>query len=133
MIKRWTKDETDLLVAWIEEHPDEKVQADYKHLELTELLPKRKQRSIFDKWRKLMIAAGKYTPSRRNNPVVKNKTHAIDLNEIFGAAISEYIANEISKHIDLPRITKLEQENKDLKTLLRKLTKVREAVEEFKL
>lgn len=149
---RWIQEETDLLKAWINDDPGRVLSCTHGDEELSTLLPDRSQKGIYLHWLKAMKEMGlwkkgvrKYKKRRPHivlkSPTKKDNINAgIDFASLINDRINEIIVKEVARRINgttemladsKQQIEKLSAENTELKDLLRKLRKVREAVESF--
>lgn len=135
----WTKDDKGLLRAWIEENPNAKVGRRTATPELMELLPGRTGSQIYAMWYH-ESHKGKVAPKQAHTltklPVQPYSAGDIDFSRLVNRSINQIVKSQIAIHTT--RIQQLEAENERLKAenatnkeWLRKMTRIREAVQEF--
>lgn len=142
--KEWTKEERDLLILWIKENPNRQVPYATGLPELFELFPSRTKDAIYTQWRnhriKLGMSPTKYPIGRKTWQLPQKITTPVS--DRFLKCLNDFIEAEIRSRTVLlmeERDTlkkeniSFQEEVTELKSLLKKLTKVREAVEDFKL
>lgn len=121
----WTDKEKHALCRWINSNPNVKVSYKFALPELLEMFPERTPNAIYAQWRETRIKTG-YSSVGDDHAIAPKR---FDLISVINLAVNKWI----NEQQDNTKISYLEAENRELKKLLCKLTKVREAVEEFKL
>lgn len=138
--KRWSKEEKGLLRMWMDEHPNAKFYRGTIPKDLAELLPERSSHKIYCAWygekMKGKTVAPKQTHTLTKLPVQPYSVGKIDVMGEINTHINKIVQSQISIHAG--RIHQLEAENERLKAenetnkeWLRKMTRIREAVQEF--
>ncbi|MDX9821089.1 MAG: hypothetical protein RBT20_04085 [Syntrophales bacterium] len=116
----WTEKETEAMQEFINVFPDERVTTAEMHPVLAGKFPGRTVEAIYHKWRRMkgLVRRRKQSTPSESNDVLAS----------FGEFLTAYVNRQVEK-----RTASLIEENEQLKQLLRKLKRLREAAEEFKL
>ena len=145
----WSKEDLDLLKVWIEDNPTVKPSWKNATIDLLKLFPLRSGSAIYSKWydyektwpipssqerdlerRQAIKAAFPDNDQADDVGISSRKTdHLIYmLLKKIGSTIEEYVNERVEIKTSV-----ISKENAEMKTLLQKLTKVREAIHDFKL
>lgn len=117
----WTEKEVGAMREFINAFPDERLKTTEMHPLLEGKFPGRTVEAIYHGWRRMKGLAQRRCKKSQHSPFN-------DVLESFGDFLSAYVNKQVEK-----RTAGLIQENEQLKQLLRKLKRLREAAEEFKL
>lgn len=132
----WSQDE----IEFIKLYKDADLTKKEMPQEIVDRLYPRSKDSIYCAWKRYAKGTLKSGSSKQK----KNDTHRVQVSrnfsvflQMFANCFDKYLQEAINEGLKLSDIEKknsdLAKENAELKDLLRKLTKVREAVESFKL
>ena len=125
---RWSDEDAEIMREWVKENKNVKISYKFSTPYLQSLFPTRTPNAIYDRWRDTRIKMGLSPVGDTEQPI--NCPKGFDLFSVINTAVNKFLS-ESMRHDE--RIIATEAENQELKALLQKLTKVREAVEGFKL
>ena len=145
----WSNEDLSLLKLWMEENPSVMVHWEKAHVDLLKLFPSRPPGGIYAKWRDLrdpetgapfvgtaetkrqMINAAfpSQLPQPPVIPAAFSRTH---LWHIIAKATDDAVESYVKERLEIST-SLIMKENTDMKLLLQKLTKIREAITDFKL
>jgi hypothetical protein len=136
----WNKDDLELLGEWVEENKQAQISIRHGLPELNKLFPKRTNQSLYNKVRNIRLEKGiplPYKISPYKGPRAGAKTLKQQLcppknAHSFLSLLDDFIDKE-SNRLAAEKTTAIQKELTELKTLMQKFTKARQAIMDVRL